>query len=352
MKVQLIAQGPKGSVSLEDALSNAAGLTKFDQLEVAVAYATLQGIKTLAKLLSGLPAESWWIIGLDDAISQPEAIEHLLALPNAHVRLATLAPQRRFHPKLYCLSSSTHPDRGISVVGSGNMTLNGLRKNGEAAVLLTAENAAETQTLREQWSSLWALGTDATQAAVDDYKVRYKAARKARKIVEDLGAAPPEPEPDAPVELPETVFDGTPASASVAWTEGASPSAGGRDLEFPRLVMPFFGLARSPVTKRFHMPNGQSFLLTFTMRDDNQMWRLLFSRESIRAAIGRETLRPVAGGNRSDLAIVFKRRPDHDYDIRMVVIGSGEHDLLLQRSRAAGQLHRTRDPGGRFFGIY
>lgn len=348
MKTVLIAQGPKGNVSLEDALSKAAGSTKFDQLEVAVAYATLQGIKTLTKLLSRLPAESWWIIGLDDAISQPEAIEHLMALPGTHVRLAALAPQRRFHPKLYCLSSSAHPDRGVSAVGSSNMTLNGLRKNGEAAVILTAESAAETQTLREQWSSLWALGTNATQAAVDDYKVRYKAARKARKIVESLGAAPPEPEPDAPVSM----YDGTPASASVAWTEGASPSAGGRDLEFPRLMMPFFALGASPTTRRFHMPNGQSFPLKFTMRHDNQMWRLLFSRESIHAAIGRESLRPVAGGNRSDLAISFERRDDGDYNVQMHVIGSPEHARLIQESRAVGGLSRTRDPGGRYFGLY
>jgi len=116
--------------------------------------------------------------------------------------------------------------------------------------------------------------------------------------------------------------------------------------------MPFFALPNSPVTKRFHLPNGQSFLLTFTMRADNMMWRLLFSRESIFAAIGRESLRPVTGGNRSDLAVSFERRPDGDYEVNMPIIGSPEHNLLMQRSRAVNGLFRTRDPGGRYFGLY
>ena len=100
------------------------------------------------------------------------------------------------------------------------------------------------------------------------------------------------------------------------------------------------------------MPNGQSFPLKFTMRHDNQMWRLLFSRESIHAAIGRESLRPVAGENRSDLAISFERRDDGDYNVQMHVIGSPEHARLIQESRAVGGLSRTRDPGGRYFGLY
>jgi len=229
MKTTLIAQGLTGGPTLEDALAKAVAGKGFDRIEVAVAYATLQGVKTLEALLSGLPPESSWIVGLDDAITQPEAIEYLMALPGSKVRLAALAPVRRFHPKLYCLSSSAHADRCVSAIGSGNMTLHGLRKNGETAVILTSETAPDTDALRKQWSSMWGLGEDVTQAAVDAYRVRYKEARKARKIVEKLGAAPPEPEPDAPVEWVST-FDGSQASAIVAWTEGASPSAGGRDL--------------------------------------------------------------------------------------------------------------------------
>ncbi len=351
MKTTLIAQGRPGGPTLEAALAKAVAGQGFDRIEVAVAYATLQGVRTLEALLTTFPPESRWVIGLDDAISQPEALEYLMAAPGATVRLAALAPARRFHPKLYCLSSSVHADRCVSAIGSGNMTLNGLRRNGETAVVLTAETADDTDALRTQWRSMWALGQDATQAAIDTYRARYKAAREARRIVEKLGAAPPEPAPEAPVEIAGD-FDASPASASVGWTEGASPSAGGRELEFPFPMMPYFRLAASPTTRRFHMPNGQAFPLTFTMRPDNGMWRLGFSRDSIFAAVGRETLRPLAGGNRSDLAVAFKRRIDGDFDVWMAVIGSPEHSQLIEASKAVGGLDRTRGRGGRNFGVY
>src|SRR3546814_6652717 len=107
-----------------------------------------------------------------------------------------------------------------------------------------------------------------------------------------VGIVPPDPEAEEELgSVP--LFNGDPAQATVAWTEGASPSAGGRDLEFPRAMMPFFGLTRSPSTKRFRMSNGQIFHLTFTMRADNQMWRLMFSRDAIFAGIGRESLRQI-----------------------------------------------------------
>jgi hypothetical protein len=102
------------------------------------------------------------------------------------------------------------------------------------------------------------------------------------------------------------------------------------------------------------MANGQVFPLTFTMRTDNQMWRLLFSRDAIFAGVGRESLRPVAGNtNRSDLAIVFSRATaGADFDINLVVIGSPQHASLLARSQAVGVLSRTRNPGARYFGYY
>ncbi len=352
MQVRLIAQGTQ-EATLEGALAEVAGANNFDRLHVAVAYATKQGLLTLRASLGGFPAKSRWVIGLDDAITQPEALNYLMALPGAKLRLAQLAPDRRFHPKLYLLRQSQDDAVAISAIGSGNMTLRGLRRNGEAAVMLSAESIDDAAALKAQWEILWSLGTDATQPIIQAYANSYRQAKKQRAKVVDLGVAPPEPEPDAPVPVA-VVFDGNPAKATVAWTEGASPSAGGRDLEFPRAMMPFFGLTNSPVNKRFRMANGKIFLLTFTMRADNQMWRLLFSRDAVFAGSGRESLRPVTGtSNRSDLAIVFERSGNGaDYDVRFVQIGSAPYNALVARSRAAGIVNRTRNPGGRSFGYY
>ena len=262
-----------------------------------------------------------------------------------------MSPKRRFHPKIYCFWSSTYDDRCMTAIGSGNMTLNGLLKNGETAVLLSAESPPEVTALRAQWEAMWNLGESATQDAIDHYRETYVAARSKRREITDLGVAPPEPEPNAPVEVGPT-FDGDPTGANLAWLEAGSPSAGGQDLEIPRNMVPFFELTGSPAVKTFRMCDGHHFQLTFTERTDNQMWRLMFSRDSIRSGIGRETLRPIDGGNRSDLVVVFRESGGpEDYIVEMLLIGSPEYEALLSRSRELAGLFCTRDPGGRNFGF-
>ncbi len=353
MKWRLIAQGPHGAPTLGKALGDVVSGHRFDRLDVAVAYATLQGVKALELALGGIMENSRWVVGLDDAISQPEAIDHLVAMQGSEVRLASLSPERRFHPKLYCAWSSDHEDRCVATIGSGNMTLNGLRFNGEVAVMMIAETREETAALRAQWQAMWNLGKAATRDAIHAYRKLHRSARKQRRKIVALGVAPPEPKPNARM-IAESSFDGDPASAQVAWLEAGTPSAGGRDLEFPRAMIPFFELTGSPMLKTLRMPNGQRFTLRFTERKDNQMWRSMFTQGSIHAAIGRKTMRPPAGGNRSDLAVVFRKSDDAaaDYDVWMVLIGSSEHQELVGRSRSVGGLDRTRSPSGRRFGFY
>ena len=326
----------------------------FDRLDVAVAYATSAGLQALEAAIGGWPDATRWVVGLDDSITQPAAVDMLTSLANAQVRLASLASEgRRFHPKLYCLWSSRDPTTCLAVIGSANMTLHGLNRNGEVGALLIAENAGEANMLKSAWERMNALGRDSQDWDLDAYRQAHERARKARRRMADSGIVPADPE--AEEELgPIPAFNGDPAQATVGWTEGGTPSAGGRDLEFPRAIVPFFGLTRSPTTKRFRMANGQTFPLTFTMRTDNQMWRLLFSRDAIFAGIGRQSLRPAAGNaTRSDLAIVFSHaKGGRDFDVNLIIIGSPEHAALIARTQAVGVLDRTRDPGGRFFGYY
>ena len=351
MKWRLIAQGQTNSQTLWTALAEEMAGDAFDHLDVAVAYATLQGVRTLEMALKGVGHTSRWVVGLDDAITQPRAIEYLMSRCRSEVRLASMSPQRRFHPKLYCAWSANDDDRCVAAIGSGNMTLNGLLHNGETAAILTAESRNEVGSLRAQWEAMWDLGVAATPDAIETYRNAYRVARRHRRKIVKLGVAPPEPKPSAPGDVGST-FNGDPVRASLAWLEAGSPSAGGRDLEFPRAIMPFFRLIRSPTKGRFRTRDGQVFALRFTERTDNQMWRLMFTRDSIHAAIGRDTMRPPTGGNRSDLAVVFRRSGGAaDYDIEMIVIGSPAHRRIVSRSESVAGLFRTRDPGGRRFGL-
>jgi HKD family nuclease len=352
MKWKLVAQGGAVTTSLSKAITTATSDGAFNRLDVAVAYATLPGVKALEIALGGIPPKSRWVIGLDDAISQPEAIKYLVNMPGSTVRLAKMAPAQRFHPKLYRLWSSELAELCVTVIGSGNMTQRGLRSNGETAAILTAESAEDAAEMKKQWKAMWRLGHDPEPDEIAEYEKTYEKAKKQRKKISDMGAAPPEPDPSDPVEE-EPSYTGTPASAHIAWLEAGSANAGGRDLEFPKAMMPFFGLKKKKEVRAFAV-GGQEFDLTFTERLSNQMWRLMFTRDAIQAAVGRDSLRPHSGVNRSDLTIIFQRIPGtKKFDLAMVPIGSAEHDKTLARSKGiGGYFTTTRNPGGRKFGFY
>ena len=357
MDAKLVAQGRvPGGTSLTAALQETLIGIKIDRLDVAVAYATVPGIIALEKAVTAFPGASRWVVGLDDAITQPEAIVRLMEMPGATVRLATLAAQgRRFHPKVYCLWSSVVPERCVLSVGSGNMTLNGLRKNGEVAAILSASSAKESDELKAIWAEMWELGTPATQGELDEYRGRYQLARKARKAVTAAGAAPPDPEPDELV-IDDVALNGEPTTATFSWLDAGSATAQGREVELPRAMVPYFGVGpqtASPVQLRLRQANGRVDLLPLTMREDNSMWRIAFTSAAINAGTGRNTLRPVAGGNRSDLAVAFARTGKHRFDLEFVPLGSARYQSLVAKATAAGAYHRTRKTSdGRSFGFF
>jgi len=357
MKFELVTQMGDHDAVFERVFGNAANSGDLDRLDVAVAYATGTGIPKLMGPIDREVPVSRWVIGIDDAVSQPSAIEQIRSIPGSEVRLASRAPHCRFHPKIYQLWSSTKPHLCVSYVGSGNFTSNGLLRNVEAGVVLSAESHQEADALRSQWRSFWDIGHALTQAGLDLYKNAYNTARTAR-AASDKKVKDEVLDKDTISNIlditGETNFDGTPQSATIAWLECGSASAGGRDLEFPAPVVPYFRLHGERIEKELRTPNGSVFTSTFTMRQDNGMWRVLLSSDAINSAIGRPNLRPVAGGNRSDLAIIFRRSTDAaaDFDIEFVTIASQEYENLVTETRKKGTLERTRGPRGRNFGYY
>ena len=99
MKTALVAQNGKGGPTLAAALRRAASDGAFDRLDVAVACATLQGLKALERALKALPPVTRWVVGLDDAITQPEAIEYLLGLPGASAAARGACPRPTLPPQ-------------------------------------------------------------------------------------------------------------------------------------------------------------------------------------------------------------------------------------------------------------
>ena len=346
----MISQGGVANQTLGTAISACNEAQKFDRLDVAVAYATLPGVKALDLAVGGIPEASRWVVGLDDAISQPEALEYLAQLPGSELRVVKLTPTRRFHPKMYLLWSSTNKGEAAAAIGSGNMTLNGLRKNGETAVVLTAEAVKDAKALKRQWLEMWELGHAPSNQELADYKELFKKAKTQRKIVTDIGAAPPEPDPTDFVGE-EPTFDGSPESATIAWLEVGSANADGRDLEFPKAMMPYFGLSASPETRKFITVDGQEHALVFTKRV-NDMWRLMLSSGSIQSAVDRTTTRPASGANRSDLASVFQKLSGtKKFKMQLLKITSQQFKNIVEQSKGIdAQFVTKKGPSGRRFG--
>ena len=193
MKAELIVQGGSHGFSLAAAMKAHVLRGGYDRLDVAVAYATYQGVCALQRVVQPPPNASRWLLGLDDAITQPAALIHLTAQAGAVVHVAKLAPTRRFHPKLYRLWSSTDPARSLMVVGSGNMTQRGLQENAEAGVRLQAETLAEAQEADQAFLELWHLGHCPDAAELNAYALAHKAAAQARQSTADRKDAPTEP---------------------------------------------------------------------------------------------------------------------------------------------------------------
>lgn len=150
--VQRPGEGP----AILNACGHFAAATTFQRLTGLYAFASNKGARLLVACLhkansSWNSASKRWIISIDGGITEPKALRFLLGLrktevlvPDAEAILArNLKPIHRFHPKTLLLEIG-HADLepvGI-LVGSANMTCNGLCFGHEHAMAVQLRSAA------------------------------------------------------------------------------------------------------------------------------------------------------------------------------------------------------------------
>ena len=144
MKTSFLVQSKNGALqdSLQAAVAACIDHGELDCARVAVAYATVSGARALLAAFDshGLQ-ESQWLLGLDDALTQPGAIALLRSLPYSTVHIASFEKsRRRFHPKFYAFARAGRPSVLSTMIGSANLTASAFHGNGEAAVLLDCTN--------------------------------------------------------------------------------------------------------------------------------------------------------------------------------------------------------------------
>lgn len=162
MKVTAIVQRPKMPIgqSIIGRISSWPRIRECAELRIAVAYATVSGVRALLAALSRAQLQrTYWLIGLDDAISQPGAIDLILGIDGSELRVAGYqAKSQRFHPKVFQFLFEPHTTPHVSFVGSANLTSSALQENGEAVVALEREGKDDDVTLERLWLELWKQG--------------------------------------------------------------------------------------------------------------------------------------------------------------------------------------------------
>jgi len=313
------------------------------------AYATASGVLELLSATESLsPTPSlWWLFGMDDCLTEPGAID-LARSQGGIVRVASfMNARRRFHPKVLHFTNNDSAADAV-IIGSANLTLNGLTKNAEAISILHAESASDADTLRHLVTSLYRLGHVPSDIELDKYRQAYKAARPYHRKVAHLARKASKPQ--APLRRAhsaggtDTVSPGIdPTVATKCWIEVGKNTAMGRELEIKAEQALFFGLHHSAgkrQVRNFRLSNGSSMQLNFKYQG-NAMWRLQMRNEIPEVRRG---LRPILDGRlgRSPYVAVFERdRARNSFKLRFIRENSDAYRRIKRDAEINGTIGHT-----------
>jgi HKD family nuclease len=224
-----------------------------DDVLFLFSYITTSGV---AELFREFPSEldsleARWLVGFDYGRSDPSALKKLAdtgAIVKVHdgrfvLNEGELRPRRSFHPKSCFLSRADGAVSGL-LVGSGNLSRNGLTDAVEMGTALTANFGGEydrfIRSPFEQAQNLWAHG-EPLNGLLDEYRAQWKRPGKRAR-------SPSEPD--------DLLGDEEVRNATVFWLEAGyvtrnrGPKMPGNQLDFPRGFHRFFGFATVPDRQR------------------------------------------------------------------------------------------------------
>lgn len=349
MKVSYVIQKadapPAGTI--QGALEARLQAQPHDTISVAMAYVSIAGVRMLLDAFSGRPiGQSQWLVGLDDAISQPGALDLLMKLDGAAVRVSSSEDARfRFHPKVCRFQHSSGRGKELLMVGSANLTSSALAGNAEAVVFIEGETRADKDQFSRIWADLWSQGHQPTADELASYMERYEAAKKARERSRRSPAIKGRRVPATT--KPILAGDGAeldPSRARTCWIECGSVTAMGRELEFKAEQGLFFGLqpaGGAPKTFRFRVSDGSIVDLRMKYQR-NHMWRLQMNNGVPEVKEGLRPTGPDGKLGRSEQVAVFTRTDDHDlFDIRFAKLRSRSFADLKRQSSRLGTVGRT-----------
>lgn len=347
MKHSLLIQRPNNpdAATVGGALKAQISSLKYNIVRVAMAYVTVSGIRGLLDALSDRDlTHSQWLVGLDDAVTQPEAIDLLLELDHAETRIASLASSGlRFHPKVCCFSCSSDAMKWLLMLGSANLTKNALNGNAESVAFLEGSTQSDRMEIVRVWRQLWTLGHQPTLEELARYREKYEAAKRARRRLKKITGEPLPPRTKALVlEKDDAELD--PKLSNTCWIECGYITAMGRELEFKAEQALFFGLSPMGGDARvFQFQTSAGSIVPLRMKyQKNSMWRLQMNNEVPEVAVGLRPRLPNGKLGRSPYVAVFGRTNDPNrFSLRFLRYDGQAYSRLLKRSERIGTVGRT-----------
>lgn len=326
LRATVAIQGTEvGSEPLLDFMTKEVTDKSYTRISACAAYATYKGAVLVRSLLSGQNnASCRWLIGLDDAFTEPKALRVAMQAYGAETRLAELQPKRkRFHPKAYLLDSNEEGTATL-IVGSCNLTEAALTRNCEVYAACYADTTLEVERLKAYWDSLWKIGRPATEGKIAEYEIRFKAARV-------LNPAIQAEESTSSRKVRKAVNESINSSA-LAWIELGFNTGGGSQLDIVKALAPFLSLtanARQGTTQQLSIKSKRgtfNYQVTFT----KGMWRFMNLQQGFA-----HPLRPVAN-NPSPYLVVFERARGGTLSMRLLLGDGDEGKSVIAISAEAG----------------
>ncbi|UOQ61184.1 hypothetical protein MUN76_04230 [Leucobacter rhizosphaerae] len=168
----------------------------YECIDIAVAYASAEGVRLLENALAGpswAEARKRFLVSLDFGFTQPKALTRLTEISRAEVRVpngrevlrsAALQPQTAFHAKVYSFGVEEYPHLRALVVGSANLTASALSTGAEVVTSQTWKSYATAwNDLRRAQPVLdWFEDTWENADAIDDVFDEYRQKRRALKM--------------------------------------------------------------------------------------------------------------------------------------------------------------------------
>src|SRR5713226_5857167 len=94
----------KGIKPLLSLMTDEITSNKYTRISACAAYASYRGVVLVRTALSSAGTPKFrWLFGLDDCITDPQAIRVAAGTHNAETRIVAVIPGRRFHAKAYLL---------------------------------------------------------------------------------------------------------------------------------------------------------------------------------------------------------------------------------------------------------